>query len=159
MFLGGCCFFQLPYALGPIGPERLRQDYPEFRQVWLKTPAATPLDAPADTRVLVFFGSWCRDSLREVPRYMRLAEASGLASTYIGLDRQKSDPAGQARRWQISRTPTFVVLRGEREIGRIVERPRTDLRGDLAELLAAARLASPTASTDNSRPPGTQAIP
>lgn len=144
---GACCFFEPVYGLGPMSAEAIRNDYPEFRQVYGNTAPATPLALAPGTEVLAFFGTWCHDSQREIPRYMRLSEASALKTTYIAVDRDKRDPAGQAARWRISKVPTFILLREGRELGRIVERPRVDLRTDLTELLAAAPLAA-----DNTRP-------
>lgn len=134
--LGACCFFTPPYAYGGIAEADIRDDYPEFRQVYGKTPLATPLAVDEHTRFLVFFGTWCHDSIREVPRYMRLADASHFQTRYIALDKQKTDPDGIAKRWQITHTPTFVVVRDGREIGRIVERPKQNLHDDLARILA-----------------------
>lgn len=133
--LGACCFFTPPYAYGGIAEADIRDDYPEFRQVYTKTPAVAALEVDAHTEFLVFFGTWCPDSVREVPRFMRLADASHFRVRYIALDKHKTDPEGEAGRWQIAHTPTFVVLHDGKEIGRIIERPTHSLREDIARLV------------------------
>ena len=53
-----------------------------------------------------------------------------------GLDRAMKSPDGLAAGYQIVRVPTFIVLRGGKEEGRIVERPIGTLEGDLLTILA-----------------------
>jgi len=89
--------------------------------------------------VLVFLGTWCGDSHREVPRFLRIADEAGITRDRIrlyNLDRSKTSPDGLEERWMIERVPTFIVLRQGREVGRIVERPRSTLEGDLLSILA-----------------------
>jgi hypothetical protein len=92
--------------------------------------------------VVVFLGTWCSDSRREVPRFLKIADLAGIESDRIklyGLDRTKKSSDGLTDRYGIERVPTFIFLRGEREVGRIVELPRTTLEGDVLSILAGAR--------------------
>ena len=94
------------------------------------------LRAPA--RLDVYFGSWCSDSRRELPRFLKILERASpnrLRVRYYGLDRTKKEPARLARRGSIERVPTFILLVGGREIGRIVETPSATLESDLAALI------------------------
>ena len=91
-------------------------------------------------RVLVFMGTWCSDSKRDVPRFLRIADASGMTPAdfeLYGVDRKKKSPDGLEEKYAIERVPTFIFLRGGKEIGRIVEMPRTTLEGDILAILAA----------------------
>lgn len=91
-----------------------------------------------DQEVLVFFGSWCGDSRREVPRFLRAAEEADnphLRIRFYGLDRSKRDEAGLAERHRISRVPTFVILEDGKELGRIVERSRHGVERDWVGIL------------------------
>jgi hypothetical protein len=36
---------------------------------------------------------------------------------------------------RVERVPTFIFYRGDREIGRIVEKPKADLMGEVLEIL------------------------
>jgi len=88
---------------------------------------------------LVFLGTWCGDSKREVPRFMKIADMAGIPAERIrlcGVDRAKKSPDGAAAPYAIERVPTFIVLRDGKEEGRIVERPVGTLEGDLLTILA-----------------------
>lgn len=130
--------------LGRVRPVTL----PSISESWGKEydayePAAEDLRALATLKgpaVLdVYFGSWCSDSRRELPRLMKIldrASPPGLQVRFYGLDRSKKKPARLARRGAIERVPTLVLSAGGREIGRIVESPRSTLEHDLALLVA-----------------------
>ena len=92
--------------------------------------------------VLVYYGSWCSDSRREVPRFLRIMEKGGFAEDrvrFYALDRSKQSPDGLTQRYGIEMVPTFIFFRDGKEIGRIVELPKTTLEGDIIEILVAAR--------------------
>lgn len=95
--------------------------------------------AEGDAEFLVFFGSWCGDSKREVPKFLKIADMAGIPAArmhLIGIDRAKKSPDGAAAPWAIERVPTFIVLRNGKETGRIVEHPVGTLEGDLLNILA-----------------------
>jgi thiol-disulfide isomerase/thioredoxin len=88
--------------------------------------------------VIVFYGQWCADSKREVPRFMRIVEASGWEQgriRYYALDRSKKSDDGLTDTYSVELVPTFVFLRNGEEIGRIVESPRATLEGDMIQIL------------------------
>ena len=98
--------------------------------------------------VLIFFGSWCSDSKREVPHFLttlQLADNKNISAHLFGLDRTKKDSTGWAEAFKIEKVPTFIFLRGEHnftapgyiasehtaaELGRIVEAPAINLEQD-----------------------------
>ncbi len=142
-----------PAALPSIS-EEWRKDYDAYRpaEADLKTLAA--LKDPAVLEV--YFGSWCSDSRRELPRLAKILDRSsppGLRVRYYGLDRTKTKPVRLARRGAIERVPTLVLSAGGQEIGRIVETPRFTLEHDLA--LLAERLPRASRPEESAgRPPG-----
>jgi len=90
--------------------------------------------------VLVFYGQWCSDSKHEVPRFLRLVEASGWEGSrvrYYALDRSKKSDDGLTNRYAIEKVPTLIFFRNDDEIGRIVEVPRATLEGDIVQILVA----------------------
>lgn len=92
-----------------------------------------------DLEVLLFLGTWCGDSKREVPHFFQVMDEAGIREeqlTMIALDRSKQDEEGLTDTWQIAYVPTFIFLEDGQEIGRIVERPMTSLEADLATFLA-----------------------
>lgn len=107
---------------------RFARGYEEFKT------DAQPIWLPEDARVLLFFGTWCHDSEREVPRLIKLLEVAGLNEekfTLIGLDYRKRDPEGWATKFNVRYTPTAIFMRGGLEVGRIVERPERSLYEDI----------------------------
>ena len=85
----------------------------------------------------VYFGSWCGDSRREVPRLLKILELAAppdLRVRFYGVDRAKKEPARLVTRARIERVPTIILSVGRREIGRIVETPQSALEHDLALL-------------------------
>lgn len=94
-----------------------------------------------DVEVIVFYGPWCSDSWHYVPVFLRIAEQGAIPAErieYYALDRSKASRDTLEARYEIEKVPTFVFLKGGREIGRIVESPRTTLEGDIVVILAGA---------------------
>jgi thioredoxin len=91
---------------------------------------------------IVFFGAWCSDSRREVPRFLKIADAAGMAGERVRLyavDRSKKSADGLTELYRIELIPTFIFLKDGKEIGRIAEKPATTIEADLLALLAAAQ--------------------
>lgn len=92
----------------------------------------------AGVTVLIVLGSWCPDSHREVPRFMKVVDECGMARIgvrFLGVDMSKYAPVGDYEKLEIKRVPTFIVYRNNIESGRIIEYPVTSLEGDLNEIL------------------------
>lgn len=127
-------------AIGEVKATTLLQAYPSFEHSYQafnlseKDKSSIAL-WPDDLRIEVFFGSWCHDSQREVPRFLKILEQKALSIRLIGLNYQKVDPAGLATAAQIKFTPTFVVYRNNQEIGRVIERPKVSLVADINNML------------------------
>ena len=88
--------------------------------------------------IALVYGAWCPDSQREVPRFMRilkLADNTVITLTECEVNRKKQDAAGKAEEYSIRFVPTFIVIRGGTELGRIVETPEKSLEEDLVAIL------------------------
>ncbi|MBS3798503.1 MULTISPECIES: TlpA family protein disulfide reductase [unclassified Pseudoalteromonas] len=86
--------------------------------------------------VLVLFGTWCHDSEREVPRLLKLLALSKVELAQLELvavDYNKQDDKGLAELFKLKYTPTFIVLDGETELLRVVEKPEGSLAGALTD--------------------------
>lgn len=88
--------------------------------------------------VTIFFGTWCGDSRREVPRLLRVLDKAGFgpeAVRLVAVDRApeavKRSPGGEEVGREIWRVPTAIVARDGVEVGRIVEHPVLSLERDL----------------------------
>jgi thiol-disulfide isomerase/thioredoxin len=91
---------------------------------------------------IVFFGTWCEDSEREVPRFLKIADLAEIPADLIrlyGLDRSKKSSDGLTDKFDIKSVPTIIFLRNGREIGRIVEKPQTTVEEDMLSILAGAQ--------------------
>ena len=124
--------------VGDITPDELLGAYPSFRGGY-EAFAVEPLYLPRDVSVLMFFGTWCHDSEREVPRLLKLLEAAGLSEnnlSLIALDYRKREPRGRAAKFNVRYTPTAVFMREGVEVGRIIERPNVSLHEDIKAMFA-----------------------
>ncbi len=97
----------------------------------------------AGVDILVFMGTWCPDSQREVPRFYKILDylqADERRLTVIAVDdhpdRRKTSPGGEEKGRNIEYVPTFIFLRNGAEIGRIIESPQVSLETDMAAILA-----------------------
>ena len=124
--------------VGDITPDELLSAFPRYRGGY-EGFAVEPLYLPEDVSVLMFFGTWCHDSEREVPRLLKLLETAGLNEdklTLIALDYRKREPEGRATKFNVRYTPTAIFLRDGEEVARIVERPNTSLYEDIKAMFA-----------------------
>ena len=92
-----------------------------------------------DVDVTVFFGTWCGDSKRQLPKFLKVADKAGIPSEKIklyGVDRTKKSADGLTEKYNIQRVPTFLFFKNGVELGRIVETPHTTIEGDIITILA-----------------------
>ena len=83
------------------------------------------------------FGTWCHDSKREVPRMLRILDSAGVGTeqiSLIGVDINKAEPKGREKLYNLRNTPTLILLKNGKEVGRIIERPNVSLEADLIGL-------------------------
>jgi thiol-disulfide isomerase/thioredoxin len=108
------------------------------------TPEAAALQAFQASRdsihVLVFGGTWCGDTKSLLPKFFALTDAAGLSPdhvTMLGVDRNKKTVHHLAEAFNVTRVPTFIVLKNGKEIGRVVEYGRYGLFDkELGEIVA-----------------------
>ena len=68
---------------------------------------------------------------------LKILDSAGMKSeqiSLIGVDVNKTEPNGREQLYNLKNTPTFILLRNGKEIGRIVERPQISLESDLINL-------------------------
>lgn len=97
----------------------------------------------AKHQILIFMGTWCGDSKREVPRFIKVLEAADFPMEnlkIVGLDRRKekykTSPNGEEWGLQIKRVPTFIFYKNGKEINRIIESPITTLEADIKAIVS-----------------------
>jgi len=131
--------------VGTVTREQIESTHPDWKQAEVSA-SPDPGTARAlasvmpGAEVTVFLGTWCSDSEREVPRLWRALDAVGekvpFQIHYIGVDRQKKEPAAPIANFEIEFVPTFIVSRQGREVGRIVEEAPHGVERDLLALLS-----------------------
>jgi thiol-disulfide isomerase/thioredoxin len=88
--------------------------------------------------IKIVMGTWCPDSRREVPRFMRILDQwqfSVAKVTFIGVDNAKLSPVGEYDNLDIQRVPTFIIYKNNIESGRIIENPKTSLEQDIVNII------------------------
>lgn len=94
-----------------------------------------------NTTVDIYLGTWCGDSKKWVPQFIKLWDELGLNRNqlrFIGLyndeERYKTSPNGEEKGQQIHRVPVFIFKSDNVEYARIVESPKNDLVTDVAQI-------------------------
>lgn len=147
--------------VGDITREQIEESVPDWAQAEAEStpdPEAcrglAAVEPGAD--VTVFLGTWCGDSRREVPRLWKALDLAGPAVPfeihYIGLDRDKREPAGRPAGDDVRYVPTFIVRRNGQEIGRIVEHSPSGVEKDLLALLTGQARGLISSRTDLTNP-------
>ncbi len=135
------------HLVGPISTNDLSQDttyskwYNKSYEAISLSGNATPWSANLmDVKVKIFLGTWCGDTKRDMPRFIRLWNDLGLDADQLELialyngKKTKQGPNGEEKGMGIHRVPTFIFERDGEEIARIVEDPVTDFETDLAQI-------------------------
>ena len=88
--------------------------------------------------IMLFMGTWCGDSRREVPRIYRILDAVNFDEsrlTLINMDREKNSPNGEETGLNIHHVPTLILYKNSSEIGRVIESPIQSLEEDMAAII------------------------
>jgi hypothetical protein len=89
--------------------------------------------------VIIYLGTWCSDSRRELARLWLSLDAAGIDEppqlSYVAVDSSKTEPADLVAGVDLIRVPTVIVRRGGVETGRIIEESPNGLEIDLLALL------------------------
>lgn len=86
----------------------------------------------------VFFGSWCPDCREHLPSFIKVIQEAAnpnISTIFIGISRDKKEPASLLQGKGVEFVPTFIIYRQGEEIGRIVEHPRISIELDLVVIL------------------------
>lgn len=93
--------------------------------------------------IKIFFGTWCGDSKREVPRFLKLLSSISFPEKKVQLialgngdSLVKQSPQHEEAGLGIFRVPTFIIYRNGIEINRVNEFPAFSLEKDLLGILA-----------------------
>lgn len=141
---------QTTWLLGYFNPDRLTikphsmwfneeyNDYQANKEVMLRLREINK----DSLSIKIVLGTWCPDSRREVPRFMRVLDIWELPYTmltFIGVDNAKLSPVGEYEKLTIQRVPTFIIYKNNVETGRIIENPVTSLEQDIVNILTGVK--------------------
>ena len=93
-----------------------------------------------DVNLVVFGGTWCDDTKVLLPKFFATTDAAGIPEnhiTLIGVDRDKKTLYNLSEAFGITNVPTFIVMKGGKEVGRVVEYGKTgNPEKEVAEIIA-----------------------
>lgn len=123
-------------------------DFVEFKEMYdALYPAYNPDAATMITlkklikkeKFTLVFGSWCSDSKANVPHFLKILDDLHVKDkniTYLAVDGNKKAENGLIDGLNIIMVPTFIIYdKKGKELGRIIEGPKTTLEGDLLNIL------------------------
>jgi thiol-disulfide isomerase/thioredoxin len=137
---------QSTWLLGYFNQSQLKQEphsawfYKGYDEYQVNTEALKSLvdTGMEELTIKIVMGTWCPDSRREVPRFMKVLDSWRFPSgqvTFIGVDNGKLSPVGEYDQLEIIRVPTFIIYKNNIEEGRIIENPVTSLEQDMVNIL------------------------
>ncbi|WP_310992561.1 thioredoxin family protein [Aequorivita marina] len=92
-----------------------------------------------DVSILVFMGTWCSDSQRDVPHLYRILDDMDFDESELSLinvSDHKTTPQGFEKDYDIINVPTIIFIKNDKELGRIVEYPIETLEDDMLAILS-----------------------
>lgn len=88
--------------------------------------------------IKIVLGTWCKDSRREVPRFIKILDQLGFRNEnleIIAVNRSKIAPEYGIEKGFVDYVPTFIISRDAIELGRIIESPYKTLEKDLLSII------------------------
>jgi thiol-disulfide isomerase/thioredoxin len=99
---------------------------------------AIPITAIEELKITIVLATWCPDSRRELPRFLKILDLMGFPEeniSFICVNREKKVPSMDLNYLDFERVPTFIFFLGGTEIGRIIESPDQSLEKDMAKIM------------------------
>lgn len=91
-----------------------------------------------DVEITTFMGTWCSDSQRETPHFLKILESVDFDLdnlTLIAVNDEKTTPQQFEKDLNITNVPTFIFYKDGKELNRIVEFPLESLEQDMLSIL------------------------
>ena len=137
--------------VGHISPEQLTEaPYEEWYQIFYEyhEPDISLIEGfESDLKkfhILVFMGTWCSDSQREIPGFIKILQQADFPMERLKIvavhdkgEFYKTSPNGEQWGLKIVKVPTIIFLRDGKEVNRIVESPIESLELDMNQIIRA----------------------
>ena len=91
--------------------------------------------------ILVFMGTWCEDSHRELPPFFKMLLAMNFNQENLkmfAMSEEKRTPSNFEQGFEINNIPTIIFLKNGKEINRFVELPIETLESDIQKIISGA---------------------
>lgn len=131
--------------LGPVNIDGFAQEpfnewfQPNYQEYMVDGSAIAELKTLSkDMHVVTFMGTWCDDSKRETPAFLKILDTIGFKSKnhkIYAVNREKTTPDSAEKGLNITNVPTFIFYKDGKEINRIVEFPIESLEKDMINIL------------------------
>ncbi len=89
-------------------------------------------------KIVVIFGTWCDDTQEQLPRFMKVMDNIGYTPDMlelIAVDRTKSAGTIDISSYNVKQIPTFIFFKNGKELGRIIESPRSTMEKEIISIL------------------------
>jgi thiol-disulfide isomerase/thioredoxin len=84
--------------------------------------------AKGKIQFVVFGGTWCEDTQLILPRFFKLQEMAGISDnqiSFFGVNEAKQTLGNITAAFGITNVPTIIVMKDNKEVGRVVEYGKT----------------------------------
>ncbi|MUP44284.1 thioredoxin [Gramella sp. BOM4] len=92
-----------------------------------------------DYEIKLFMGTWCADSKREVPKFLKMLDMADFNHEnleMVAVDYDKSTENGIEKELNIEYVPTIIFYKDGKEVNRFVEYPQSEtLEEDIAKIV------------------------
>lgn len=93
-----------------------------------------------DFEVVMYIGTWCPDSERDVPRMLKILEETNYDMEHFEMytldQEKKSEDDVEKKHEDIVNVPTILFLKDGKEVNRVVEQPWDLLEEDVAKIVS-----------------------
>jgi thiol-disulfide isomerase/thioredoxin len=125
---------------GKVSSEEIYSSFPEWKNEELMyLPDSVIIEQinsiQGNWHIKIFFGSWCSDSEREIPRFLKIWKQARLIHKvpveFYAVDRNKQEKDNLQIKYDIQYVPTFIFFKDNIEVDRIIEYPENSLEYDI----------------------------
>jgi hypothetical protein len=135
--------------LGQCSPKQLEQEpfakwfLPNFEKYQVDSSLIPALKKAFKGKRMEFFvGTWCGESRADMPGVLKILQAAKVDSSQFKLiflnnsgTMNRQSPGHEEEGKNIVRVPTYILYKGKKEIGRIIDAPKESFEKDLLKIL------------------------
>ena len=99
-----------------------------------------------EVKIEIVLGIWCPDAKRNVSAYFKIMDMTNnplITTTLVGIPKEKAARKPYIEGKNIQRVPTFIIIVGNEEKGRIIENPVKSIEEDLLDIISGSGVQRP----------------